>query len=188
MILFLHPLSQSLDALLDVGQLALAVGALCADLLHQSGGGTLHELGVGQLVLKHGQFLLGLGLFLVQAGQLLLAVDQLHHGDKAAGGVGGHLHHAIGAALVLFRKGHVGGKGKLCQIDLCIPEGSGISRLDDHTGLFGRMDIHLGAHGADCLDVVHDLFKGFLFLGQLCASSKVGQLWVIMVSAEPGRA
>ena len=30
--------------------------------------------------------------YLVQAGQLLVTVDQLHHGDEAAGGVGGHLH------------------------------------------------------------------------------------------------
>ena len=41
----------------------------------RAAGVTLHELGVGQLVLEHGQFLLGLGLFLVQAGQLLLAVE-----------------------------------------------------------------------------------------------------------------
>ncbi len=48
-------------------------------------------------------------------------------GMKAAGGVGGHLHHAIGAALILFGKGHIGGEGELSQIDLGALERSGIS-------------------------------------------------------------
>ena len=74
--------TQSLDALLNVGQLVLTLGELCADLLHQSRRGTLHELGIVQLVAKHGHFLFSLGLFLVQTSQLLLMVDEFHHGNE----------------------------------------------------------------------------------------------------------
>ena len=50
LIKLLTALTQSLDTLLDVGQLVLALGVLGADILHQSRRGTLHELGVVQLM------------------------------------------------------------------------------------------------------------------------------------------
>ena len=77
------------------------------------------------------------------AAQLFqMCIRDSHHGDEAAGGVGGHLYHAVGAALVLLGKGHIGGKGKLGQIDLCGPERGSVGGLDNHAGLFGRVDVY----------------------------------------------
>ncbi len=58
----------------------------------------------------------------------------------------------------------------------------------DHAGLFGGVDVHLGAHGTHGLDVIHQLFKVGALLGQIFISALPGHSWVMMVSALPGRA
>ena len=81
------------------------------------------NLGVGQLVAEHIGFFLGLFQLLMQALEFLFAVDQLHHGDKAAGGRGNNGHNAIGGASVLFGQGNIRCKGKACQVSAAFLEG-----------------------------------------------------------------